>query len=90
LKLEEVSMSDAKTNETTPENEEHESLLEKGADAVKHAVQHPGEALHDVEKAANDSFEDVGIAVENAARTVERVVKEGLEHAIDGLRGKKD
>ncbi len=82
-------MSDAKTNETTPENVDHESLLEKGADAVKHAVQHPGEALHDVEKAANDGFEDVGIAVENAARTVERVVKEGVEHAIDGLRGNK-
>ncbi len=85
-------MSDAKTNETTPiatEHAEHESLLEKGADAVKHAVQHPGDALHDVEKAANDSFEDVGIAVENAARTVERVVKEGVEHAIDGLRGNK-
>lgn len=84
-------MSDAKTNETTPAPE-HESLLEKGAEAVKHAVQHPGDALHDVEKAASDGFEDVGIAVENAARTVERVVKEGLEHAgeaIGGLLGNK-
>lgn len=90
-------MSDAKTNQVTPpatEHTEHESLLEKGAEAVKHAVQHPGEALHDVEKAANDSFEDAGIAVENAARTVERVVKEGLEHAgeaiSDLLGNKKD
>ena len=75
-------MSETKTPETTPE---HETLLEKGAEAVKHAVEHPAEALHDVEKAANDSFEDVGIAVENAARTVERVVKEGLGHAGEAI-----
>lgn len=76
-------MSDTKTPDTT--QPEHEGLLEKGVDAVKHVVQHPGEALHDAEKAANDSFEDVGIAVENAARTVERVVKEGFEHAGEAI-----